>query len=63
MNDPKFVFTHDQDGSLSLESAILQALGFASICWKPLPTGVFQTEAVQRCSDALIDFIREEQAP
>lgn len=61
MTPPDFVFTRDQDGSLSLESAVLQALGYASMCWKPVPTGVFQSEAAEVCADVLINFIHEEQ--
>lgn len=55
----EFEFTREHDGSLSLESAVFQALGYASVCWEPMDgTGVFQSEQAKDCGEKLLGFIR-----
>lgn len=47
------------EGHLSLESAVHQALGYASVCWSEPPTGVFLTRQVKSAGDALIAFVED----
>jgi hypothetical protein len=54
----QFVLTPESDGSLSLESAVFQALGFASMCWSGSPRGVFQSDQAKAAGDVLVEFIR-----
>lgn len=49
-----FEFHREDDGSLSLESAVFQALGGASTCWVPTPTGVFDSTRAKDIGDALL---------
>lgn len=54
----KFVFSYEDDGSLSLKSAINQALGAASTCWEaPHLAGVFDDKYAMKISDALHGFV------
>jgi hypothetical protein len=56
-----FVFQPDEDGSISLESAVFQALGAASMCWENLSrTGIFQAERAREIGDALLERIKED---
>jgi hypothetical protein len=50
-----FEFQPEHDGTLSLESAVFQALGAASVCWENMSgTGVFQSERAKAIGDALL---------
>lgn len=56
-----FDFLPEYDGSLSLESAVFQALGAASVCWEQMSgTGVFHSDRAKQIGDALLAFIEEE---
>lgn len=56
-----FTFQPEHDGSLSLESAVFQALGAASTCWDPMDgTGVFQSERAKAIGEALLAVIAEQ---
>lgn len=58
-----FAFSPEYDGSLSLKSAVLQALGAASMCWDTLDNaGVFHAERAIEIGDTLIEFITDTQA-
>lgn len=58
-----FAFHHEADGSLSLESAVYQAVGAASMCWEiPGAGGVFDSEGAQEIAAALLEVIRKETA-
>lgn len=55
---PEFEFSHEHDGSLSLGSAIRQAIGAASTCWEDLVgTGVFDEERANEIADTLHGFV------
>lgn len=50
-----FTFHREHDGSLSVRSAIFQALGRASTCWENMSgTGVFDSTHAKEVGDALI---------
>lgn len=58
-NKPPFRFIPEHDGTLSLESAVFQALGYASTCWENMEgTGVFASDRAKECGEALVDFVR-----
>jgi len=58
-----FEFTPEHDGTLSIESAVFQALGAASTCWENLTwTGVFQSDRAKEIGEALLVKIRKESA-
>lgn len=57
-----FQFHLDDDGTVSLESAVGQALGFASTCWEGGTNGVFQEDRVRKAQRALEARISEEVA-
>lgn len=62
-----FDFMYDHDGSLSLEAAVFQAMGTASVCWeKPEGAGEFQEDKCHEVGMALLEFINaragEDQA-
>lgn len=60
----KFQFAPEHDGSLSLESAVFQALGAASTCWDPMDgTGIFQSDVAKAIGDALLEKINNEMYP
>lgn len=53
-----FEFHREHDGSLSLDSAVFQALGAASTCWESLEgTGVFDSTRAKEIGDTLLAFI------
>lgn len=61
---PEFDFTYEEDGSLSLEAAVFQALGAASTCWERLSgTGVFDSDRAKTIGEALVGFIRDHEKP
>jgi hypothetical protein len=56
-----FAFVHDHDGSLTLRSAIFQAIGAASTCWDTLDkAGVFHSEQAKAIGDAVCALIIEK---
>lgn len=54
MSKQPFTFDREEDGSLSPESAIFQALGAASMCWSLTPRGIFESEQAKAIGEALI---------
>jgi hypothetical protein len=55
-----FEFSKDEHGFVSLEEAVGQALGAASMCWNPRPSDqVFDSEMATVISKELVKFIRE----
>lgn len=60
VTDGKFEFRPEDDGTLSLESAVFQALGAASMCWEPRPTGLFDSTRAKLIGDALVEMIRKQ---
>ena len=44
----------------SLQEKIGVSIGMASMCWKPTPTGVFQSHRAIEIGDELFDFIVDE---
>jgi hypothetical protein len=59
-----FEFQREHDGSLSLDSAVFQALGAASTCWESLEgAGIFDSTRAREIGDALLSFIRSESRP
>lgn len=57
-----FDFDREEDGSLSLSSAVFQALGAASMAWTERPTGVFESEWARLIGEALMVEIEKHQA-
>jgi hypothetical protein len=56
-----FTFTREHDGTLPLRSAVMQAIGRASVCWeKPEGAGVFDSAAAEEVGNALLALIGEE---
>lgn len=54
-----FTFTREHDGSLTLESAVYQALGAASVCWEnPGGAGFFDSTRAKEIGEELLAFIR-----
>lgn len=54
-----FTFTPEHDGSLSVESAVFQALGAASMCWAETPRGVFNSDRAKEIGDKLLGLLAE----
>lgn len=52
-----FSFVYTADGQLDLESAVYQALGYASIAWSEKPRGVFDSDGARDAGAKLIEFI------
>ena len=44
-----------------IHEAVMQAMGFASMCWEPRPTGVFDSEKAEMAGEELIAFLRRKQ--
>ena len=42
-----------------LETKVLEAMGFASVCWSTPPDGVFQSELASEKAEELIQYILE----
>lgn len=58
-----FEFQPEHDGSLSLEAAVFQALGRASVCWESMDgTGVFDATTAKEVGDKLVAFIQPRPA-
>lgn len=54
----RFEFRSEHDGTLSIESAVYQAIGAASMCWEGVEkAGVFQTEQAHLIAQALLAFL------
>jgi len=55
---------HELDGEkLTLEGAVYQALGAASVCWEhPGAAGTFDPEQAREIGDVLLAFIRDRFA-
>lgn len=53
----EFKFHPEHDGTISLESAVFQALGYASVCWSEGPRGVFESDRAKDAGEALVAFI------
>lgn len=58
--DSTFEFSREEDGSLSLESAVFQALGRASVCWEKTPEGIFDSSMAKVIGDSLVAEIRRQ---
>lgn len=59
MTTNDFQFDKEDDGSLSLESAVYQALGRASTCWESMAgTGVFDDAAAHDTGQKLLAFLK-----
>ena len=58
----EFTFHPDENGNLSLESAVFQALGGASMCWSEIPTGVFESDRAKQIGDLLLENIKARTA-
>jgi hypothetical protein len=44
-----------EDNEMSaLRAAVFQAVGEASVCWKPYPTGAFDSEAAEAVGERLL---------
>lgn len=56
----QFEFYPEEDGSLSLESAVYQALGAASTAWDGVPKGVFKEDFAREIAKALLKRIEME---
>ena len=52
-----FRFTPDEDGTLTIHSAVFQALGYASMCWSETPKGTFESESAAEAGHALCDLL------
>lgn len=59
----EFEFQRDSEGRLSLPEAIGQALGFASVCWDPKPTGVFDSVLAGQALARLQYYIEQTTVP
>lgn len=55
-----FEFYFENDGSLSLESAVGQAIGAGSTCWEKMDgTGIFDEARATEIVDALVGRVKE----
>lgn len=54
-----FEFTREEDGSLSLESAVYQSLGAASTCWSEMPTGIFDSTRAHEIGVKLLTLLEQ----
>lgn len=58
IRDDDFDFQREHDGSLSIESAVFQALGAASVCWERMAgTGVFDSDRAKQIGERLLEVI------
>jgi len=51
------------DPQTPLRSAVMQALGTASMCWDPPPTGVFDSRQAAAIGEELCDLLRLNNVP
>lgn len=54
-----FEFAREEDGTLSLDAAVFQALGAASVCWEGGTRGLFMEQRATEIGRALLDEIQE----
>lgn len=55
---PDGSLTYDPEaGSIDLPGAVFQALGYASMCWSEVPTGIFESDRCREAGEVLIAFI------
>jgi len=52
-----FEFQTEEDGTLSLEAAVYQAIGAASVCWDDVPHGLFNSDRAKTIAEALMQRI------
>ena len=43
-----------------IPEAVGQAMGFASLCWSPRPTGVFQADECKQVLEELLEFLQSK---
>lgn len=56
-----FEFQPEHDGSLPIKTAVFQALGAASTCWRHVErAGVFESERAEEIGNALMAEIEKE---
>lgn len=55
MKEP-VIFTLED--STSLEESVFRTLGYASMCWETIPTGVFHSTAAKQAGEELLKWIR-----
>lgn len=52
-------FDFDRRGDFTIESAVYQAIGAASMCWESMSgTGIFQSDQAREIAEALLAEIR-----
>ena len=51
------------DDRFNLRSRVAMAIGEASMCWEPIPSGIFQSDAAVRIVDGLVADITPPPAP
>lgn len=55
-----FRFDREHAGTLTPRSAVMQAIGAASMCWTTTPTGVFDSDRAVEVGEALLDEISDQ---
>lgn len=58
MSEQTFEFTEREGEPLTLETAVFEALGAASMCWTETPTGIFDDTRASVIGHALVERIR-----
>jgi hypothetical protein len=58
MDEQMFEFTEREGEPLTLETAVYEAVGAASMAWTPTPTGVFDDTWAAIVAKALVERIR-----
>lgn len=60
MTEEMFSFTPDENGELTLQAAVFQAIGAASTCWENLEeAGVFDTDRAAYITGCLLSLIEQ----
>ena len=54
----EFDFQFSDNEQPTVEGAVFQALGYASLCWSETPKGVFDDTAARDVGDKLLEFIK-----
>lgn len=54
-----FEFQTRDGEQMTIEEAVFQALGFASVCWTHTPAGVFESDRAKEAGDKLMELISE----
>jgi hypothetical protein len=49
-----FEFQRENDGTLTRQAAIFQALGAASVCWSETPSGIFDSTRAKEIGEKLL---------